>query len=94
LPQQSGLFGAKGGKIEQSGLSAPRREFVCCGMSPEWPIVLFSIPRRVSVTAEVRLVPRPRLDGNRKAPSPPGAFATMLRLAGGPAPSAFFLSSM
>jgi hypothetical protein len=90
LPLQRGLFGARGGKREQSRLSAPRREFVSCGVSLEWPFVLFSIPRCVSVTAEVRLVPRPRLDGHRKAASPPGRLATMLRLAGGPEPPAFF----
>jgi hypothetical protein len=90
LPQQRGRFGARGGKAGQSRRSAPRREFVCCGVSLEWPFVLVSIPRCVSVTAEVRFVPRPRLDGNRKAASPPGGFATMLRLAGGPEPPAFF----
>jgi hypothetical protein len=93
LPQQRELFGARGGKLGQSRRSLPRREFVCCVVSTEWPFVLFSIPRCVSVTAEVRFVPRPRLDGNRKAASPPGGLATMLYLAGGSRAAGLFFSS-
>ena len=51
------------------------------------------VGRRVSVTAEVRLVPRPHLDGNAKPLPPPSRFAKMLRRPAVQNRRPFFVSS-
>jgi hypothetical protein len=83
-----GLFGARGSKLEQSQLSAPRREFVSYGVSPEWP--MFSFPfHDASVSSRGPVPPPPAPRWKPQSRFSPGRFATMLRLAGGPKPPAF-----